>query len=154
MSISVLMVCMGNICRSPMAEGILRALAKERGIDLLIDSAGTINHHVGEAPDPRAQACMISHGIAITSLRARQVKANDLARFDLVLAMDRDNLADIQRSDVEPALFRKVRLMMDYAPEHPLREVPDPWYGGTEGFEEVYDMLHTACTNLLDEIDR
>ncbi len=152
MSKSVLMVCMGNICRSPMAEGILRALAKERGIELFIDSAGTINNHVGEAPDPRAQACMISHGIDITSLRARQVKATDLARFDLVLAMDRDNLDGIRGLKAEPALLAKVRLMMDHAPEHPLREVPDPWYGGPEGFEEVYGMLHEACSNLLDEL--
>lgn len=148
----ILMVCMGNICRSPMAEGILRAMAEEKGLHLHIDSAGTIGNHVGEAPDPRAQACMIGHGIDISGLRARQVKPEDARDFDLLLAMDEENLEDIRRMTTDPLLLGRMRLMMDHAPEHPLREVPDPWYGGPEGFETVYDMLTEACGNLVNEL--
>lgn len=143
---------MGNICRSPMAEGILRDLARARGIDLRIDSAGTIGNHVGEAPDHRAQACIRGHGGDISDLRARQVKARDLSDFDLVLAMDEDNLLDLQRLTTDRSLQVKAQLIMDFAPDHPLREVPDPYYGGPDGFEQVYDMLTDACGRLLDEL--
>ena len=146
------MVCMGNICRSPMAEGILRDLASARGIDLRIDSAGTIGNHVGEAPDHRAQACMHDHGGDISDLRARQVRARDLTDFDLVLAMDEDNLQELQNLTPDRSLQAKAQLIMDFAPDHPLREVPDPYYGGPEGFEQVYDMLTDACGRLLDEL--
>lgn len=152
MTKSILMVCMGNICRSPMAEGILRAMAEERGLRIRIDSAGTIGNHAGEAPDPRAQACMLGHGIDISGLRARQVRADDLRSFDMILAMDEENLADLRRLSDDPQQLDRVKLMMDHAPANPFREVPDPWYGGAEGFEDVFQMLSEACANLLEEL--
>ena len=149
----ILLVCMGNICRSPMAEGILRDMAKKRGVSVTTDSAGTIKSHVGEAPDHRATACMLRHGSDISDLRARQVEPADFHEFDLLLAMDRDNLEGLRRIAPEAALIPKAKLMMDYAPMHPMREVPDPYFGGDEGFEIVHRMVTTACTNLLNELE-
>jgi protein-tyrosine phosphatase len=143
---------MGNICRSPMAEGLVRHKARERGLDVTTDSAGTIDSHTGEAPDPRAQKCMREHGVDISDLRARRIHPSDFHRFDLLLAMDEDNLKGIRRVAPDAELARKARLMMDFAPDHPGHEVPDPWYGGPEGFEEVYQMLDEACGNLLNAL--
>ncbi len=147
----ILLVCMGNICRSPMAEGILRHKTLERLMSVETDSAGTINNHVGESPDPRAQRCMRDHGIDISDLRARQIRPSDFHRFDLLLAMDESNLKGLLRIAPDQELARKARLMMDFAPDRP-QEVPDPYYGGSEGFEEVYRMLDEACDNLLNRI--
>ena len=149
----ILLVCMGNICRSPMAEGILRDLAKARGLSITTDSAGTINSHVGEAPDHRAVACMVRHGSDISDLRARQVKPKDFHEFDLLLAMDRDNLEGLLRIVPEAELIPKAKLMMDYVPTYPMREVPDPYFGGDEGFEAVHKMVTAACTNLLNKLE-
>lgn len=149
----ILLVCMGNICRSPMAEGIIRAMAQERRSPITTDSAGTIGHHIGEAPDPRAQANMLRHGIDISDLRARQVAPEDFHTFDLLLAMDASNLRGIRMLAPDASLISKARLIMDYAPEHALREVPDPYYGGDAGFEAVHDMLSIACARLLDQLD-
>lgn len=146
----ILLVCMGNICRSPMAEGILRHRSLERLMSVETDSAGTIDNHVGESPDPRAQKCMSGHGIDISDLRARQVRPSDFREFDLLLAMDESNLNGLLRIAPDADLAKKAKLMMDYAPRHPLREVPDPYYGGAEGFEEVFTMLDEACANLMD----
>ncbi len=148
----VLMVCLGNICRSPMAEGVLRHLAGEAGIGLRTDSAGTSHYHVGEAPDHRAVRAMRHHGIDISDLRARQFKAEDYHRWDLILAMDGNNLSDIHAFAPSAELASKARLIMDLVPGHALRSVPDPYYGGDEGFEQVYHMLHDACTALLNEL--
>lgn len=148
----VLLVCMGNICRSPMAEGLVRHKARLRGIPVGTDSAGTIDHHTGEAPDPRAQQCMRDHGIDIGDLRARQIRPSDFHQFDVLLAMDEDNLRGLLRIAPDRELARKARLMMDFAPDLP-HEVPDPWYGGPEGFEKVYRMLDEACERLLDELE-
>lgn len=148
----ILLVCMGNICRSPMAEGLIRHKARLRGVPLETDSAGTIDHHAGEAPDARAQRCMRVHGIEIGDLRARQVRPSDFHAFDLLLAMDADNLAGLHRLAPDAALAPKARLIMDLVPGHPLREVPDPWFGGPEGFEEVFAMLDAATDRLLDEL--
>ncbi len=147
----ILLVCMGNICRSPMAEGLVRHKALERLLSIETDSAGTIDHHTGESPDPRAQTCMLAHGIDISDLRARQIRPADFHRFDLLLAMDEDNLRGLLRIAPDRELGRKARLMMDFAPDRG-REVPDPWYGGPDGFEEVYQMLDEACERLLDEL--
>lgn len=149
----ILLVCLGNICRSPMAEGVLRHLAAERGLAIVTDSAGTGDYHVGEPPDRRAQAAMRRREIDISDLRARQFVAEDFERFDLLLAMDADNLRNMRRLALSPVHARKAQLIMDHAPSHPLREVPDPYYGGEAGFDEVYDMLNAACNNLLDGID-
>ncbi len=149
----ILTLCLGNICRSPMAEGILRHLARERGIAIATDSAGTNGYHIGQAPDPRAQAAMRKHGIDISDLRGRQFTADDLAEFDLILAMDSSNLRNVVRSTTNQDLAAKARLMMDFAPAHPEREVPDPYYGGEEGFDQVYHMLVQACNGVLDRVE-
>lgn len=148
----ILLVCLGNICRSPMAEGVLRHLAQERGIGIVTDSAGTGDYHVGEAPDRRAQAAMRKQGMEIGDLRARQFTTADYDRFDLLLAMDADNLRNMQRLAPSAEHASKAMLIMDHAPEHPLREVPDPYFGGDEGFDEVFSMLMDACNRLLDDL--
>jgi protein-tyrosine phosphatase len=150
----ILLVCLGNICRSPMAEGVLRAKAMERRLPVTTDSAGTSDYHVGETPDGRAQAAMRRRNIDITDLRARQFTAQDLDRFDLVLAMDSENLRNMRALADNAERAAKVRLMMDFAPHHPLRNVPDPYFGGDDGFDEVYTMLDQACDALLDELER
>jgi protein-tyrosine phosphatase len=150
----VLMVCLGNICRSPMAEGILRELARQEMREIIVDSAGTSDYHVGEAPDPRAQAELRRRGIEIGHLRGRQFTPQDFHEFDLLLAMDTANLRNMRRMAPGPELTAKARLIMDLVPEHPLREVPDPYYGGDEGFTNVYDMLVMACRNLLVHVHR
>ncbi|WKZ67367.1 MAG: low molecular weight protein-tyrosine-phosphatase [Flavobacteriales bacterium] len=150
----ILMVCLGNICRSPMAEGVLRHLARERGLSITTDSAGTGDYHVGEAPDHRAQAAMRRQGLDISDLRARQFTPEDFDRFDLLLAMDGDNLRNMLRLAPSPAHAAKARLIMDHAPGNPLREVPDPYFGGEEGFDAVHEMLLEACTNLLNDVRR
>lgn len=150
----ILLVCLGNICRSPMAEGILRAKVMERRLPITTDSAGTGDYHVGEAPDKRAIAAMKRQGIDITDLRARQFIAADFQRFDAILAMDAENLRNMLRLAPDVQLARKARLIMDHAPAHPERSVPDPYFGGDAGFDEVYRMLDQACDNLLDELER
>lgn len=149
----ILMVCLGNICRSPMAEGVLRHLAQQEERAIIIDSAGTGDYHIGEPPDPRAQAAMLRNGIDISELRARQFSAADFERFDLLLAMDADNLRNMLRLAPSEAHTRKARLIMDLDPTHKLREVPDPYFGGNEGFDAVYSMLYRACTNLLNDVE-
>lgn len=146
----VLMVCLGNICRSPMAEGVLRQLADERGIALEVDSAGTANYHVGEAPDRRARASMKRHGGNIEALRGRQVSIHDFERFDILLAMDLNNERDLLRLAPTEAGRRKVRRMMEFANDPGTGEVPDPYYGPDSGFDDVHRLLMAACTGFLD----
>jgi protein-tyrosine phosphatase len=148
----ILMVCLGNICRSPMAEGVLRHLAKDKGIDLEIDSAGTNRYHTGEPPDPRAQDAMNKYGIDICDLRARTIEPADFERFDLLLVMDRSNYSDVMKLAPREAYTEKVRLLMDYASGFGATEVPDPYYGGDEGFDEVYHMLVAACEAVLEDV--
>jgi protein-tyrosine phosphatase len=154
MSTRILMVCLGNICRSPMAEGVLRHLVRERGLAVTTDSAGTSGHHRGEAPDRRAVRAMQRHGIDISDLRARQFVVDDLHRFDRILVMDEQNLADILALAPSPELAAKVSLIMDLAPERAGLSVPDPYYGGDEGFEAVYRMLDEACAVLAADLVR
>lgn len=148
----ILTVCLGNICRSPMAEGVLRHRAAAAGLTILTDSAGTSHFHSGEAPDRRAQAAMRRQGIDISDLRARQVSAADFEGFDLLLAMDASNLRDLHAIAPTDALRTRARMMMDFAPGHALREVPDPYYGGDEGFDEVFHMLDEAVAGLIAQI--
>ena len=150
----ILMVCLGNICRSPMAEGILREMVRKEGLDITTDSAGTADYHVGEEPDRRAQAAMRKQGIDISDLCGRQLVPEDFERFDLLLAMDESNLRNMRRIAPSKELAQKAKLLMDYAPQHKLREVPDPYYGGDEGFDEVYAMVTEACRNLLKDVQR
>lgn len=149
----VLFVCMGNICRSPTAEGVFRRLLEANGMHetFEVDSAGTHDYHVGEPPDRRAIAAAQRRGIDLSGLRARRVVDADFARFDLILAMDRDNLDLLQRRAPEPYRER-IRLVMDYAPDAYTREVPDPYYGGAKGFEEVLDLLELASQGLFREL--
>ena len=136
-----------------MAEGLLREMAKQRGLDIITDSAGTGNSHLGQAPDPRAQAEMHKHGIDISDLRARQFDRADFEHFHLLLAMDRYNLKDMQRLSPSDGHAAKARLMLDWSPDRPGSDVPDPWFGGSEGFGPVHDMLKEAMDALLDELE-
>ncbi len=146
------MVCLGNICRSPMAEGILREMIRNENLDVDTDSAATSDYHIDHKPDDRARSAMRNHGIDIDDLRGRQIRPSDFEEFDLLFAMDASNLNNMRAIAPTPELARKAQLIMDLAPEHPLREVPDPYYGGDQGFEEVYNMLTIACTNLIKDL--
>ncbi|HRH70879.1 MAG: low molecular weight phosphotyrosine protein phosphatase [Flavobacteriales bacterium] len=150
----LLLVCLGNICRSPMAEGILRDMIAKEGLEWSTDSAGTGDYHVGEAPDKRAIKAMRDRDIDISDLRARQLRPQDFEEFDLLLAMDASNLRNMRAIAPNAELVGKARLMMDFAPDHALREVPDPYFGGDEGFREVYEMLTIACRNLMKDVQR
>jgi protein-tyrosine phosphatase len=151
--VQILFVCLGNICRSPTAEAVVRALAAleapELGIE--VDSAGTAGYHVGDAPDPRMRAAAARRGYDLTALRARIVEPADFERFDLILAMDRENLAVLQRRAPETARAR-VRLFLEFAPQDEPEEVPDPYYGGPNGFEEVLDLIESAARGLLSHL--
>jgi len=150
----VLFVCLGNICRSPTAEGVFRHKVREAGLEdrIEIDSAGTGDWHVGKAPDARTRAAALRRGYDLSSLRARQVSVADFSRYDLVLAMDNANLRDLKRlrgggDKAELDLFlRRYDLEID--------EVPDPYYGGEDGFEQVLDLVERACDGLLMEVKR
>jgi protein-tyrosine phosphatase len=149
----ILFVCMGNICRSPTAEGVFRHLVQERAphLPLEIDSAGTHDYHVGEAPDSRAVAAAARRGIDLRRLRARQVCDEDFERFDLILAMDRLNHATLV--DRAPEEFHeRIRLFMEFAGDRTVEDVPDPYYGGPLGFDQVLDLAEEAATGLLDEV--
>ena len=146
---SVLFVCMGNICRSPTAEGVFRHQVKAEGLEnrIRIDSAGTHAYHVGEPPDRRAQAAAERRGISLDGIRARRVSDEDFVSFDYVIAMDEDNRERLlERAPEEHR--GKVQLFLQYA-EGPEREVPDPYYGGTAGFERVLDLVEEASRGLL-----
>jgi protein-tyrosine phosphatase len=152
-TVKVLFVCMGNICRSPTAEGVFRKLVQLQGLEhqIEIDSAGTHAYHVGSAPDPRAQSAAIKRDINLSSLRGRQIQHDDLDDFDYVLAMDRDNYQDIQLL-ADGGNKGKVSLFLDFARNHSEQEVPDPYYGGANGFERVLDMVEDAAEGLLEHI--
>jgi protein-tyrosine phosphatase len=157
MTTRILFCCMGNICRSPSAEGVVRALLKQRAPQLSVhlDSAGTHDYHVGEPPDRRTIAAARRREIDLSGLRARTVTASDFTDFDLILAMDESNARELRaRAASFPKADSKIRLMMDYVPDSPQREVPDPYYGGPEGFEEVLDLLEAAAAGLLKELQR
>jgi protein-tyrosine phosphatase len=152
----VLLVCLGNICRSPTAEGVLRRMVAEQGVEdrIGIDSAGTGGWHVGAPPDARATAAAHRRGITLDSA-ARQVAADDFSRFDLLLAMDRENHAELLRRAPDEAARAKVRLLREFDPASRERgdlEVPDPYFGADDGFDEVLDLVEAACAGLLDEL--
>jgi len=151
----ILFVCMGNICRSPTVAGVFRRLVQERvpHLPLEIDSAGTHDYHVGEPPDSRAVSAAARRGIDLRGLRARQVSDADFERFDLILAMDRLNYVTlVERA---PEEFReRIRLFMEFAADRDVDDVPDPYYGGPPGFEQVLDLAEEAAAGLLDEVTR
>ena len=146
----ILFVCLGNICRSPTAEAVFRAVAAREAPELSIevDSAGTAGYHIGEPPDARTRAAASRRGYDLSPLRARMVAPSDFEEFDLILAMDLQNLQVLHRR--APAHAReRVRLFLEFAPEAPVTEVPDPYYGGPNGFEDVLDLVEAASRGLL-----
>lgn len=151
--VRVLFVCMGNICRSPTAQGVFEYLVKSEGFirQIQTDSAGTHAYHVGEPPDTRAQQCALERGFDLSQQRARRVVASDFNDFHYVLAMDRDNYSDLSR--ICPAgQDDKLRLFLEFAPESQVQEVPDPYYGGAKGFDRVLDLIEQASQGLLSDI--
>jgi protein-tyrosine phosphatase len=151
--VKVLFVCMGNICRSPTAHGVFRHLVQEAGLvqQIEIDSAGTHAYHIGNPPDVRSAATAKKRGINLSDLRARKVDLGDLYLYDYVLAMDSDNhriLMAMAPNEVK----HKIRLFLEFAPQWGKREVPDPYYGGEDGFEHVFDLVQAASEGLLIDI--
>jgi protein-tyrosine phosphatase len=148
----VLFVCLGNICRSPTAEGVMRTLVREAGLEdrIELDSAGTGSWHIGEAPDPRATEAARGRGIVLEGA-ARQVQASDFEAFDLIVAMDRQNLADLRHLAPDESAREKVVLLRDLDPATAGQQldVPDPYHGGARGFEHVLDLVRDACAALL-----
>ena len=149
----ILFFCMGNICRSPTAEGVMRAKLKAAGLDVEVDSAGTHGYHVGAPPDAASQAHALRRGYDLSTLRARKLEARDFERFDLVLAMDDDNLANARRL-CPPGQRQRLKLLMDFAPHAGNPHVPDPYYGGAAGFDDVLDLVEAACDGLVAELRR
>jgi protein-tyrosine phosphatase len=152
----ILFVCMGNICRSPTAEGVMRALLRAEGLDgrIELDSAGTGSWHAGDPPDARAMAAARARDIELDGA-ARQVTSADFERFDLLLAMDRENARELHARAPDDAARAKVRLLREFDPAAVAAgdlDVPDPYYGGSQGFERVLDLVTAACRGLLDEV--
>lgn len=149
---SVLFVCMGNICRSPTAEGVFRKLVADAELTdrILTDSAGTHAYHRGEPPDRRAIAAALRRGIDMSDIRARRVQDADFERFDLILAMDKLNLVTLQ--DRAGDSVDRIQLLMEFSELSPGGEVPDPYYGGAAGFERVLDLVETAASGLLNDL--
>lgn len=145
MAAKILMVCLGNICRSPLAEGILRAKLPAGST---VDSAGTSNYHIGETPDRRSVATAKKHGLDISKQRGRQVTVADFEEFDVIYAMDRSNMANLLALAPDDTARKKVKLILDELPNSPETDVPDPYYGGNDGFELVYQMLDEACETI------
>ncbi len=148
----VLFVCLGNICRSPTAEGVMDHLLTERGLEheVEVDSAGTIAYHVGEGADPRMQRAAAERGYALDSI-SRQVEEEDFERFDLVVAMDRSNRQDLE--EMAPAgTADKLRLLSDFLGEGAPVDVPDPYWGGAKGFDRVIDLIEEACPRILEAL--
>ena len=152
----ILFVCMGNICRSPTAEGVMRRLVREEGLEheFEIDSAGTGSWHAGDSPDRRATAAAAARGIDLAGA-ARQVRPRDFEHFDLLLAMDRENLRELRTFSADGDAAGKARLLREFDPMSvgaPDLDVPDPYYGGPDGFEKVLDQVEAACKGLLDAL--
>ena len=148
----ILMVCLGNICRSPMAEGILQQKIDSAGFDIKIDSCGTGAWHVGESPDRRAQAIMISKGMDISQLRARQFSKTDFSDFDFIYVMDDSNYKDVVRLADNEEEESRVRLILNESNPNSNTPVPDPYYGGVNGFETVFRLLDNACDMIINRL--
>jgi protein-tyrosine phosphatase len=150
----ILFVCLGNICRSPLAEGIMMHLNEAHQLGLTIDSAGTSNYHIGEAPDRRTIANARRNGVDLSSLRARQFRTEDFLEFDRIFVMDKSNLHNVARLAPSEELLSKVDLLLNKASPGEDREVPDPYYGGEQGFEEVFQLVYKACEQIAEEYRR
>jgi len=147
-------VCLGNICRSPTAEGIFQHLVNQREMQpyFYIDSAGTSAYHIGEPANSKSRDIAQSHGVELRS-KARRFTSADLDEFDLILAMDHENLRSIQQLDIRNQFSQKIKLMRDFDPSPADGAVPDPYYGGVDGFQHVFDVVKRSCENLLDELE-
>ncbi len=153
--VKVLFVCMGNICRSPTAEGVFRGLVEEAGLSHVIetDSAGTHSYHVGAEPDSRAQAVALTRGFDLSDLRGRKFISEDFVEFDYLMAMDADNYSNMD--DIKPDnATGSLHLFLEFASKHSEKEVPDPYYGGPKGFDRVFDMVEDASKGLLEHIKK
>ncbi|MGI9512216.1 MAG: low molecular weight protein-tyrosine-phosphatase [Anderseniella sp.] len=149
---SILLVCLGNICRSPMAQGAVRLALDEAGMaHIATDSAGTSGWHVGSPPDPRAVKTALMREIDISDQRARQIDPADFDRFDIIAAMDRNNYARLREMQPDGSAGR-VHLLLEFAGELPVREVPDPYYGGEDGFDHALDLIEQAARGLVTHI--
>jgi protein-tyrosine phosphatase len=153
MAYRLLFVCLGNICRSPAAENIMTHLVQQAGLgdQILCDSAGTAAYHTGEPPDRRMTAAAAKQGITLTG-SARPFSAQDFQTFDLILAMDRDNYRDILGRDPQGKYRHSVKMMLDFRQNYTVTEVPDPYYGGSDGFDYVIELLTDACEGLLEHL--
>jgi protein-tyrosine phosphatase len=151
----LLFVCLGNICRSPSAENIMNYLVEQNHLEsqIICDSAGTSSYHVGNPPDRRMAAAAMRRGIQLVG-RARQFQKSDFEEFDLILAMDQANYQDILSLDPQGKYWHKVKLMCDFCSTHKDQEVPDPYYGGSDGFNYVIDLLLDACGGLLGYVEQ
>ena len=153
--VSVLFVCLGNICRSPTSEGVFRSVAENQNLDfeLLVDSAGTAGYHIGHPPDSRAIRAANRRGVDLTNLRARRVTHQDYEKFDYIIGMDRWNYDDLK--EMAPSDYKgRVCLFMEFASGWDNDEIPDPYYGGPNGFEQVLDMVENASAGLLEDIKK
>ncbi|MGV6809069.1 MAG: low molecular weight protein-tyrosine-phosphatase [bacterium] len=153
MKTHILFVCMGNICRSPTAQGVFEQLVKQQRLEhlMVIDSAGTHAYHIGEQPDPRSQAAAKKRGVNLSTQRARKAQALDFDRFDYILAMDRANYENLRKL-ADSTQQQKLHLFMQFSAQWSVDEVPDPYYGGSQGFERVLDMVEDASKGLLTHI--
>lgn len=146
----ILFVCLGNICRSPAAEGVMKKLSENLPVE--IDSAGTAGYHIGELPDARMRSHAFKRGYKLTS-RARKFEPSvDFTRFDYIIVMDENNFDDVKKMDTQNKYSHKISMMTNYSQTMKVSEVPDPYYGGPEGFEKVLDILEDACTGLLEKL--
>lgn len=156
MPYSVLFVCLGNICRSPTAEGVFRKLVEESGLQekVIIDSAGTSAYHIGESPDSRSQAEALRHGYDLSPIRSRQIIADDFDTFDVIIAMDKSNLEHLKLIKSKGYEEKLKLFLYDFAPHLQRFDVPDPYYGGPRGFTEVVELIEQASQGLLDYIEK
>ena len=149
----ILMVCLGNICRSPLADGLLRHKVQREGISATVDSAGTANYHVGGSPDERMTQTAQDKGVDISGLRARQFEASDYDTFDLIYVMDKSNYQNVTRLARDKEEIKKVKLILDeLGHSNSIQEVPDPYYGGQAGFEHVFDLLDRATDVIIEKL--
>lgn len=156
MVIKVLFVCLGNICRSPTAEGVFRNFSENvKGLTFEIDSCGTIAHHVGESPDPRSVSAARLRGYDLSAIRSRKIVYSDLRKYDYVFAMDNENLNNLfSLADNDGSLLSKIDLFLRYSDSKNQTEVPDPYYGGNAGFDHVIDLIENASSGFLKHLSR
>lgn len=147
----ILMVCLGNICRSPLAEGILKEKTKDLNTE--IDSAGTASYHIGNPPDPRSIEIAKKYNIDLTTQRARQFHYTDFEKFDLIYAMDKNNYAQLMSQATSEKERKKIKMILNEIEPNSFKSVPDPYYGGDNGFQQVYNMLETACEKIKLKIE-